>query len=76
MRSKPSNVLVVCSLSNGLFEASESHSRAAQGYGWKLRAGQDPETTPVFDAYEGIWYLLDDAWGKREVPPVGGNQGD
>jgi hypothetical protein len=73
MRSNASNVIVVCSLSNGLFEASQSHSVTAQRYGWKLRAGQDPKTTPVFDAYEGTWYLLDDDWGKREVPPAGGN---
>lgn len=73
MRSNASNIVVVCSLSNGLFEASETASRAAQRYGWKLRAGQDPLTTPVFDAYEGIWYLLDDEFGKREVPPTGGS---
>lgn len=73
MRSEPSNVIVVCALSNGLFEASETASRAAQRYGWKLRAGQDPKDTPVFDAWSGVWYLLDDQFGKREIPPVGGN---
>lgn len=72
-RSNASNVVVVCSMVNWLFEASERASMTAQRYGWKLREGQDPQTTPVFDAYEGIWYLLDDNWGKREVPPVGGN---
>jgi len=71
-RSNASNVVVVCSHSNGLFEASEVASRAAQKYGWKLRAGQDPLTTPVFDAFEGVWYLLDDKFGKRETPPPGG----
>lgn len=75
MRSNASNIVVVCSLSNGLFEASEGHSRAAQRYGWKLRAGQDSLTTPVFDAYEGVWYLLDDEFGKTEAPPVGGLEG-
>ena len=70
-RSNASNVVVVCSHSNGMFEASEGASRAAQRYGWKLRAGQDPLTTPVFDAFEGVWYLLDDQYGKRETPPPG-----
>lgn len=71
--SNASNIIVVCSLSNGMFEASESHSVTAQGYGWKLRAGQDSLTTPVFDAFEGVWYLLDDKFGKMETPPAGGS---
>ena len=67
-RSNASNVVVVCSHSNGMFEASEAASKTAQRYGWKLRAGQDSLTTPVFDAYEGVWYYLDDNFGKRETP--------
>jgi len=66
-RSKPSNVIVVCSLSNGLFEASEAHSVTAQAYGWKLRAGESPEWAPVYDAYAGVWYVLDDEYGRIEV---------
>lgn len=66
-RSKPSNVIVVCSLSNGLFEASESHSMTAQKYGWKLRAGETPEYSPVYDAYAGVWYLLDDEYGRIQT---------
>ena len=67
MRSEPSNIIVVCSQSNGMFESSEAASKAAQKYGWKLRAGQDPADTPVFDAYEGIWYELDDNYNRKEV---------
>lgn len=70
MRSNASNIVVVCSHSNGMFEASEGASKAAQRYGWKLRAGQDPLTTPVFDAFDGVWYYLDDDFGKRIVPPA------
>jgi len=66
-RSKPSNVIVVCSLANGLFEASEAHSVTAQAYGWKLRAGETPEWAPVYDAYAGVWYVLDDEYGRIEV---------
>jgi len=50
-----------------MFESSEAASRAAQKYGWKLRAGQDPLDTPVFDAFEGIWYLLDDNFNRSEI---------
>lgn len=67
MRSNASNIVVVCSLSNGAFEASDRASKAAQRYGWKLRAGQDPTTTPVFDAFEGVWYLLDDDFNRTPV---------
>lgn len=75
MLSNASNIVVVCSHSNGMFESSEAASKAAQRYGWKLRPGQDPLTTPVFDAYDGIWYYLDDNYGKREVPQLK-SQGD
>ena len=54
-RLAPSNVVVLCSLLNGLLEASESHSVTAQRYGWKLRQGQDPLTTPVYDAFSDTW---------------------
>ena len=65
-----SNIVVVCSQSNGLFESHSGAAMAAEKYGWKLRAGQESINTPVFDAYEGIWYLLDDNFGKKEIPPT------
>jgi hypothetical protein len=68
--SNASNIVVVCSQSNGMFESSEAASKAAQKYGWKLRAGQDSLTTPVFDTFDGVWYYLDDQFGKKEIPPA------
>ncbi len=68
--SNASNIVVVCSESNFMFEASEWASTVAQEFGWKLRAGQDSLAVPVYDAYEGVWYYLDDDFGKREVPPA------
>lgn len=67
-RSNASNVIVMCSQYNGAIEASEVASVTAQRYGWKLRPGQDPKTTPVFDSWDGTWYLLDDSFGKRKTP--------
>lgn len=67
-RSKASNIIVLCSELNGLLEASESHSVTAQGYGWKLRAGQDPLETPVYDTLTDTWWLLDDNYGKKVAP--------
>jgi hypothetical protein len=71
MRSKPSNVVVVCSHSNGMFESSDRASKAAQRYGWKLRAGQDPLSSPVFDAFDGVWYLFDDDFNRIQVKAPG-----
>lgn len=62
-----SNIVVVCSQSNGLFESHSGAAMAAERYGWKLRAGQESLTTPVFDAYDGVWYLLDDNFERIEI---------
>jgi len=63
-RSKPSNVIVLCSYFNGLIESHSEASVTAQRYGWKLRPGQKPETTPVYDSWSGEWYLLDDNYTR------------
>lgn len=68
-RSRPSNLIVLCSLFNGAIEAVTEASVTAQRYGWKLRQGQEPTDTPVFDSWSGTWYLLDDNFGKMEIPP-------
>jgi len=73
-RSKPSNVIVLCSYFNGVIEASEVASRAAQKYAWKLREGQDPAQTPVYDSWMGVWWLLDDNFQKKEVAPRKGQE--
>ena len=75
MLSNDSNIVVVCSHSNGMFESSERASKAAQRYGWKLRAGETSEWAPVYDAYAGVWYVLDNDYGRiqttenEETPP-------
>ena len=71
MRSNASNIVVVCSHSNGMFEASEGASLVAQRFGWKLRAGQDPLSSPVFDTYDGVWYLFDDDFNRIQVNAPG-----
>lgn len=66
-RSQPSNTIVLCSLFNGQIEAVREASEAAQRYGWKLRAGDSPEWTPVYDAWAGVWYVLDDDFGRMQT---------
>jgi len=62
VRNRPSNIIVFCSLGNGLMESNATFAQLARSYGWKLLAWQDPEKTParLFDG----WYLLDDNFRK------------
>lgn len=68
--NKPSNLMILCSLANGLIESDNQLAEKARSYGWKLRAGQDPANTPVY--FDGVWYLLNDNYGKTEATYVKG----
>jgi hypothetical protein len=63
-RDVPSNIISLCANLNGLLESSDVWAAHGRAYGWKLRSGQDPRTTPVFDANTGIWFTLDDDYGR------------
>jgi hypothetical protein len=64
-RNRPSNIIVFCSLGNGLMESSAAFATLSRTFGWKLSAHDDPAKTPVRLA-EG-WYLIDDKFGKTKV---------
>ena len=70
LANSPSNLMVLCSLANGLIESDSELAQLARDYGWKLRAGQLPQNTPVF--FDGVWYLLNDSYGRTELPTVKG----
>lgn len=59
-----SNIIVFCSEANGLIESSSLLANMARTYGWKLRAGQEPANTPIYDC--GKWYLLTEDF--RRIP--------
>ncbi len=61
-RNRPSNIIVFCSLGNGLMESNATFAQLARAYGWKLMAYQDPEKTPV--SLSDGWFLLDDNFRK------------
>lgn len=46
--NKPSNIIVICSLFNGLIEADVKAAELAKRMGWKLSSWQSPESTPVW----------------------------
>lgn len=66
-REKPSNIVVLCSVVNGLLESDAAWAERARDYGWKLRAGQEPEETPVWYPLRGGWYLLDNQFGEKRL---------
>jgi hypothetical protein len=72
-RHRPSNIIVLCGIYNGLIEADANKAAEARSYGWKLSGWDDPLTRPVFDRSSGLWWLLDDDFRRvaYELPAVG-----
>ena len=60
LRDVPSNIITICFEFNYLMESDPFQARTAVEKGWKLRAGQDPLRVPVWDAVDGLGYLLQD----------------
>lgn len=67
LRDQPSNLVVLCSLFNGLIESNAQAADFAKGYGWKLKYWQDPLKEPVYDRVSGLWFTLDDEFGRIVV---------
>lgn len=60
-RDKPANIIVLCSNLNNLLESDPVTAQYGRENGWKLRPGQDPETTMVWLPMQGFWaYLTND----------------
>lgn len=66
-RNHPANIVVLCSLVNGLIESDAGWATMARAHGWKLASWEDPYFVPVYDATTGRWWRLDDAFGRVEV---------
>lgn len=66
-RDVPSNIIVLCSVYNGLIESNAAAAREAKFRGWKLESWQDPTTEPVFDTQKNEWVLLDNVWNRTIV---------
>jgi len=64
---QPANILVLCSLANGLIESNAKDAETARRFGWKIGRYMDPTTAPYYDAVTGIWWLLDNAYGRGRV---------
>lgn len=66
---RASNIIVLCSVLNGLLESDPNWAERAVELGWKLRPGSVPEETPVFYPCRAQWLTLDDAFHVKPVAP-------
>jgi hypothetical protein len=57
-RDEPANVIVMCSMVNGLMESDPIMAEMAREFGWKLESWQNPVDVPIFEATSGVWYFL------------------
>jgi hypothetical protein len=64
-RHRPSNIIIFCSLGNGLMESSPGFAALARGYGWKLFSHEESSEAPV-KLWDG-WHVLDDNFGKQQI---------
>jgi hypothetical protein len=75
VRDVPSNIVVLCSLMNGLIESSATYAHSARLAGWKLWSGEEPSQTPLWDAQVGEWVLLGDDYSRAPqagISPLSG----
>lgn len=67
----PSNLVLLCSLFNGLIESDARAAALARKFGWKLSKYDDFRAKPVFDRVAGEWRLLDDHFGAIVIQQEG-----
>jgi hypothetical protein len=69
LRDVPSNIVVICSWLNSAMESDAAVAEAARELGWKLKAGDNPLTVPVYHS-NGHWRILDDVFNFHQNVPT------
>lgn len=64
---KPSNIISMCAIINGLMESDGKMAEVAREFGWKLSRYENPLIKPVYDANTGFWFRLDDNYKRVSV---------
>lgn len=64
--NSPANLMVLCSLANGLLESDPATAASARLNGWKLASWESTDR-PVYDRLTGLWWVLDDNYGRARV---------
>lgn len=67
LRDEPANIVVLCSVINGLIESDAVWALIARQWGWKLRPYEDPLEKWIWYSRVGEWYLLDNDYGRVSV---------
>lgn len=62
-----SNVVILCSLFNGLIESDSKAAALAKKFGWKISRYDNPREMPVYDTVTGEWWLLDDSYDRDRL---------
>lgn len=65
--NQPSNIIVLCAAANGLLESDPDFAAVGLSNGWKISRWGDSLSEPVFDRSRGIWWLLDDSFGRWQT---------
>jgi hypothetical protein len=63
-RDGASNIIVMCSVMNGLMESDPIIASMAKEWGWKLESWQESDKVPVWHCVDQRWYLLDNSWTR------------
>lgn len=64
---RPSNIIVLCSVMNGLIESDPKLADMARQYGWKISRYQEPSDVAVFYPAANAWFRLRDDFGVEQV---------
>lgn len=66
-KQTPANIILLCSLFNGLIESDAVAQATAKRFGYKLSRWQTPEIEPYFDIMAGKWFILNTNFTKSEL---------
>jgi hypothetical protein len=64
VRNNPANIIVLCSVLNGLLESDAKFAAKARNLGWKLTNGQDASKVAVWYPKYRAWFTLNDSFER------------
>lgn len=68
--SQPANIVTMCAEINGLMESDAAWAATARLNGWKISSFDDPTFRPIYDAYDGGWWILENDFSKHQAVNV------
>lgn len=68
---RPSNILVMCSQTNGQIESDPEMATMARGFGWKLSSWEVPEEASFYDIRTDTLNLIDNDFNRTNLRKEG-----